>query len=433
FSSLEPGGAPRTVYPIPEHQDTRYVSVSDVEAQGSSVSVTLKGPLLALRTAGDYRRTLVRSLMHQMLNARFAEISRQPDAPFLRAGSDDETLGLTVEAVSVSARVNDGAVDKGLRAIGEEIARVRQHGFGEAELDRGKRSALASYERAYNERGTTESDGYASELLRHYLSDEAAPGIEFELDLVRKFLPTITAAEIGAMARDLFADRNRVVIATAPEKAGRVAVAESAMRDALAAGMSATVTAWRDEMGGRELVAKKPQPGKVASRREIAELGVTVLTLSNGVEVWLKPTDFRNDQVLFTSYGRGGLSAVAPDDYLNASLATSLVGTAGVGGFTPIDLGKLLAGRIASASAYVSSYSQGVSGSSTPKDLETALQLAYLHFTAANANAEAFELMKRRLEASLANQAQSPGAVYGERVRRINTLDQYSARALQLN
>jgi zinc protease len=433
FSSLEPGGAPRTVYPIPEHQDTRYVSVSDVEAQGSSVSVTLKGPLLALRTAGDYRRTLVRSLMHQMLNARFAEISRQPNAPFLRAGSDDETLGLTVEAVSVSARVNDGAVDKGLRAIGEEIARVRQHGFGEAELDRGKRSALASYERAYNERGTTESDGYASELLRHYLSDEAAPGIEFELDLVRKFLPTITAAEIGAMARDLFADRNRVVIATAPEKAGLVAVAESAMRDALAAGMSATVTAWRDEMGGRELVAKKPQPGKVASRREIAELGVTVLTLSNGVEVWLKPTDFRNDQVLFTSYGRGGLSAVAPDDYLNASLATSLVGTAGVGGFTPIDLGKLLAGRIASASAYVSSYSQGVSGSSTPKDLETALQLAYLHFTAANANAEAFELMKRRLEASLANQAQSPGAVYGERVRRINTLDHYSARALQLN
>ena len=120
------------------------------------------------------------------------------------------------------------------------------------------------------------------------------------------------------------------------------------------------------------------------------------------------------------------------DDYLNASLATSLVGIAGVGGFTPIDLGKLLAGRIGGASAYVSSYSQGINGSSTPKDLETALQLAYLNFTAPNANPEAFELMKRRLEASLANQAQSPGAVYGERVRRINTLDHYSARALRL-
>jgi len=432
FSSLQPGGAPRTVYPIPDHADTRYVSVSDVEAQGSSVSVTYKGPMLPLHTAGDYRRSLVRSLLHQMLNARFAEIARQPDAPFLRASSDDETFGLTVEATSVSARVNDGAVDKGLRALGEEIARVRQHGFGEAELDRAKRSAIASYERAYNERGTTESDGYASELLRYYLSEEAAPGIEIELNLVRQFLPTITAQEIGAMGRDLFSDRSRVVIATSPQKAGLVAVTEPALREALAAGTSATVTAWRDEMGGRELISRKPAPGKVTSRREIAELGVTVLTLSNGVEVWLKPTDFRNDQIMFSSYARGGLSLVGADDYLNASLATSFVSIAGVGGFTPIDLGKLLAGRIGGASAYVSSYSQGINGSSTPKDLETALQLAYLNFTAPNANPEAFELMKRRLEASLANQAQSPGAVYGERVRRINTLDHYSARALRL-
>ena len=431
FSALQPGGAPRTVYPIPDHGDTRYVAVSDVEAQGSSVSVTMKGPLVELKTGADYRKTLVRALMHQMLNARFAEIARQTAAPFLRAGSDDETYGLTVEAVSVSARVNDGAAERGLRALGEEIARVTQHGFGEAELDRAKRSALASYERAYNERSTTESDGYASELLRNYLSEEAAPGIEVELDLVRKFLPTITTQEIGALARELFSDRNRVVIALSPEKAGLVAVSESVLRDALGAGTSATVAAWRDEIGSRELLAKKPQPGKVASRREIPEIGVTVLKLSNGVEVWLKPTDFRNDQIVFTSYARGGLALVKPEDYLDASLATSLVGIAGVGGFTPIDLGKLLAGRIGSASAYVSSYSQGINGSSTPKDLETALQLAYLHFTAPNSNPEAFELMKRRLEASLANQAQSPGAVYGERVRRINTSDHYSARAMQ--
>jgi zinc protease len=432
FSSLQPGGSPRTVYPIPDHADTRYVTVSDVEAQGSSVSVTHKGRLLPLRTGADYRRTLVRSLMHQMLNARFAEIARQADAPFLRASSDDDTLGLTVEATSVSARVNDGATENGLRALGEEIARVRAHGFGEAELDRAKRSAIASYERAHNERGTTESGAYASELLRYYLSEEAAPGIEIELDLVRQLLPTITAKEIGETARQLFGDQNRVVIAASPEKTGLVAATAASLREALASGSAATVTAWRDEMGGRELISRRPEPGKVTSRREIPEIGVSVLKLSNGVEVWLKPTDFRNDQVVFSSYARGGLSLVKPDDYLNASLATSLVGIAGVGGLTPIDLGKLLAGRIAGASAYVSSYSQGVNGSSTPRDLETALQLAYLHFTAPNANAEAFELMKRRLEASLANQAQSPGAVYGERVRRVNTLDHYSARAVRL-
>ncbi len=114
--------------------------------------------------------------------------------------------------------MNDGAADKGLRALGEEIARVRQHGFGEAELDRAKRSALASYERAYNERGTTESAGYASELLRYYLSEEAAPGIEIELGLVRQFLPTITAAgDRRARARDL----SRIGIASSSRRRRR--------------------------------------------------------------------------------------------------------------------------------------------------------------------------------------------------------------------
>lgn len=431
FSGLTPGGPGRTVYPIPDHADTRYVVITDREAQGSSVSVTIKGPLVALRTADDYRRTIVRALMHQMVNARFAELARQPNAPFLRASSDDDTLGRTVEAVSVSARVNDGAIEAGLKAIGEEIARVRQHGFGEAELERGRLSALASYERAYNERGTTESSSYAAELVRNFLTDEAAPGIAVELDLLRRFLPTITAEEIGRLARQLFTEGNRVVIATSPDKPGVASVTETAMRTALSTGLSASVPAWRDEASRRDLMASKPTPGRVTGRRERPEIGVSVLTLANGAEVWLKPTDFRNDQIVFSSYARGGLSLVPADDYLNASLATSLVGIAGVGGLTPIDLGKLLAGRIAGASPYVSSYSQGVNGSTTPKDLETALQLAYLTFTAPNGDAAAFDLMKRRLEASLANQAQSPGAVYGERVRRVNTLDHYSARALR--
>ncbi len=159
-------------------------------------------------------------------------------------------------------------------------------------------------------------------------------------------------------------------------------------------------------------MAETPTPGTVRARREIPELGVTVLTLSNGVEVWLKPTDFRNDQVVFTAYARGGTSTGARRPTITTpSLSTSLVGLAGLGGFTPVDLGKLLAGKIANAGGYMSAYTHGISGNATPRDLETALQLTHLHFTAPNRDKEpeAFELMRRRLEAALANQAQNPG------------------------
>ncbi len=435
FSPLRaPAAAERTEYPIPSHDETRYVTVSDREAQGSSVTIIHKRPLQPFRTLADYRRLLVRALANQMINARLSEIAREAEAPFIGASVGDETLGRTVEGFTISARVTDGGIDKGLAALSREIARVRQHGFGAAELERAKAAMLATYERAYNERNTSESSGYASELLRHFLSGEPSPGIEAELALVKRFVPEVTAAEAADLARGLVADDNRVVLASAPEKPGVTAVTAAGLRDALRAGSAAEVMPWSDEMAGRELMATRPTPGTVRARREIPELGVTVLTLSNGVEAWLKPTDFRNDQILFTAYARGGTSLASPADYHNASLSTSLVGIAGLGGFTPVDLGKLTAGKIANAGGYMSAYTHGISGNATPRDFETALQLTHLLFTAPNRDqiAEAFVLMRRRLEAALANQAENPGSVFGERVRTVNTMDHYAARSIKL-
>lgn len=431
FAGLRnPAPATRPVYPVPLHDETRYASVSDPEAQASSVSVIHKRQIEKLRTYGDYRRSIVEGLVRQMLNARLAELARQPNAPFLGASAGGEEVGRTLDAFEVSARVPDGAIGKGLTAVEAEIQRVRRFGFGDGELDRARRGMLAGYERSYNERDKAASGPFASELLRYFLDDEAAPGIETELRLVRQSLPTITAAETGEVARRLLPETNRVVIATSPQRPGISAVSETALRDALRAGADAKVEAWHDSVSGRELMAKAPTPGTIVSRREIPDIGATVLKLSNGAEVWLKPTDFRNDQIIFTSYARGGTSVAPPEQYLDAAFSTSLVGIAGVGGMSPIDLGKLLAGRIANASAYMSDYTHGVRGSSTPKDLETALQLLYLDFTAPNDDPSAFALLKRRLEASIANRAQNPGAVFGDRVRAINTLDHYSTRPL---
>jgi zinc protease len=284
----------------------------------------------------------------------------------------------------------------------------------------------------YNERNNTTSEPLASELLRHYLSREAVPGIERELEYARRFLTTITTAEVSQFAREIIHDDNRVVLSSAPDRQGLAKVTQPQLQSALAAGLSATVTAWSDGIEGKALMAKAPAPGTVKSRRDIPEIGVTVITLSNGVDVWLKPTDYRADQVVFSSFAKGGVSMATPEQYLNASLSSSIVGIGGVGGLSPVDLGKLLAGKIAGASAYISTYTHGVTGSATPKDLEIALQLAYLHFTAPNRDPGALDLMKRRLEASLANQAQSPGAVFGERVRAINTVNHYTSKPFRM-
>jgi len=416
---------------VPPHDETRFVTQTDPELTSSSVSITHKRPLMLLRTAADYRRLLVRSLISQMWNARFNEMSRQADAPFLNAGAGGASISRTVESFDVSARVKDGGIEKGLAAIATEIARVKQFGFNASELDRAKASMLARYERAYNERDKAESPGFAQELVTYYLTGEAAPGIENELKMAREIVPSITVADVSAMARELLPDTNRVVVATAPQKAGLTLVTEAELRGALRSGSSATVTAWADNVGSRELLAKVPAGGSITGRREIPELGVTVLTLSNGVDVWLKPTDFRNDQITYSSFARGGTSVVGEDGYWNAGLATSLVGLGGFGGISPTDRGKLLAGKFAQSGPYMSTYTHGVRGSASPKDLETALQLTYLDFTAPNHDVNAFALLKRQLEARIANQGQSPGQVFGERVQALNTMNHYTSRPMK--
>jgi zinc protease len=429
FGALQKRGTgERPVHPIPPHAETRFGIATDPEAQQSSVALVHKRALPPTRTVGDYRRMLVRSLAHQMLNARFTEISRQPDAPFLGASSDDDRFGRDVEALSLAARVEENAIAKGLEALTREAARVDRFGFGSAELDRGRQWTLASYEQAYNERDKTEHAALAAELARHFLEGEPVPGIAFEYDLAKKVVPAITTEEATTLAKSLITQENRVVLVMTPQKKGVAAPTEAELRQVMQRGSAGEITQWRDDMSGRELMAKKPAAGRITGTREIPELGVTVLTLSNGASVWLKPTDFKNDEVIFTSYAKGGTSLASPDEYYDAVLSPALIGLAGVGGFTPVELEKLLPGRLVDVSPYMSLYTHGISGSSTPRDLEVALQLLYLHFTAPNHTPESLELLKKRLGAMLANQAQSPTAVFSERLRMVNTMNHYTAR-----
>lgn len=415
---------------VPPHEETLYSLVTDPEAQGWGVTLAYKGPLPRQGTVGDYRASLVRELLSEMLNPRLGEIARRPNAPFVGAQMSIDSFGRTLQLTELSAAVPENGLAIGLEALVLEARRVRQFGFGPAELDRARRTLMAAYDRANNERNTAESSGFAAEYVRHFLEQEPIPGIELEHRIASTYLPTITLEEVSALAAALLTDENRVVLAVAPEKPNVPPPTVDSLKSAMANAAKATVEPWTDAAARRTLVERPPSGGKVTSSRTLPDLGVTVLTLSNGVDVWLKPTDFKNDQVLFSAYALGGTSLAPEERFHDAELATSLVGVGGMGGLNPIDLDRMLAGTIASASPQIDTYTQEMAGSSTPRDLETALQLNYLAFTAPNMTPEAFDLLKRRLTAALENQAQNPRMVFGEKVALVNSSNHFSARRL---
>lgn len=423
------GTAPPIDRSVPTPDETAYLVATDPEAQGWTVSLAYKRPFEVQRTVGEYRQSLVDQLVAQMLNLRLRDLARRPNAPLLGAEAGGGGFVRPVTLFQIGAAVPEGGLAGGLDALVLETRRMQQFGFGADELARAKASLLATYERAVKERETNENPSYANEYTRAFLESEPIPGIEFEHKIASTFVPGVTLEAVSEAARRLTGG-NRMVLAVAPETKSASAPTEQMLAELVAKADTTAIEAWTDALAGRDLVESPPAAGKVTNRRTIPELAVTVLSLSNGAEVWLKPTDFKADQVLFSAYALGGEAAAAPSDYPEAQLVTSLVGVGGMGGWDPVDLSKLLAGKIAQVRPAMDAYTAGTNGQSTPADLETALQLNYLTFTAPNLTEEAFDLMKRRVIGVLQNQTQNPRAVFNERVDLVNTSNHYSAKAL---
>jgi len=430
FGSLKPRStnAPHRNATVPLHKDLLVSVVTDPEVTQSSVTVVRKRPRPGEAHVSDYRRDLVQRIFEQMLNERFDDLSRRADAKFLDAGVYGGTLSPHVSMESIGAAVQDGKIQEGLAAIAIEAKRAHELGFGAGELDRARKWMAAFYERAYTERDKTESGSFAQEYLNHFLEGEPSPGIEYEYALAQQLLPGISANEVSTTASGLLADDSRVILAVSPQKEGVSVPTEAQVRASLEAGEAVAVTAWNDTTSTRELIEHKPEPAAVTSTRAVPEVDATIVRFANGVEAWLRPTDFKNDQVVFSMYAKGGLSLAPEADFPEASLATSFVALSGAAGLKAVDLQKQLAGKLADANPFISLSTHGFSGSAAPAQLETALQLLYAKFTQPGDDADAFALLKRQLTAAVVNRLDNPSAVFGDKLRAVNTSNHYSSR-----
>jgi len=415
---------------VPLHQQPLVSIVADPEVTRSNVQIVRKRPREGEQLVADYRRDLIVRTIDHIMTERFSELERKPDAKFLSAGVGNSTLSRDVATFTMAAQVQDGKLEDGIGVLATEALRVREFGFTPAEVARAKTWMAAFYERAYTERDKTDSGSFAREYVGYFLDGEPSPGIDYEHKLVQQLLPTITDADVATLARSLLGDDSRVILATMPQKSGAKVPTEAELLAALAAATSTRVTPWTDTASTRALLENPPAAAAVTSQRTLDDVGVTIVRFENGVEAWLKPTDFKNDQILFTLNARGGTSLAPPADYLDASLATALVSIAGAGGLKATDLQKVLTGKLVVARPYIALSSHGISGSAPPAQLETALQLLYQEATAPGDDAESFALLKKQLEAAVANRGRAPQQIFGEKVAQVNSSNHYTSQPL---
>ncbi|HEV2481022.1 MAG TPA: insulinase family protein [Puia sp.] len=428
FSDLKnpAGERVRAAYSVPLTGRDHFVAVTDKEMTATEVEVLIKHKALPVKTDADYRRSLVQELFNDMIGNRYRELALQSDPPFVKgsAGIGDFMGGLAVYDASMTAR--PGQLEKGVKAMWRETVRVKRFGFTPGELDRAKASYLSDMEAELKEKDKTRSESYVKEYQQHFLKGTAAPGIEKEYALVQADLPGITLAEVNALAEKYVKATDRDILLLAPEK-DRAQLPDSAVVTGwLHAVGTEDLQPYKDEMSTRPLLRSQPVPGTIAAEEQDTALHLTRMTLSNGVKVVLKPTDFKNDQIIFTSFGPGGTSVYPNVDYQSAVSAAAVVAAGGVGNYNVTELEKYLAGKQVSVRPYIGERTEGVSGSATPKDLESALQLVYAYFTEPRKDEEVFKGIIGRSEAGLVNRDNDPNSVFSDTVSAI--LGNYNVR-----
>ena len=407
------GKPERIYYPVSDNDAPIIYIGNDKEVSTPNVQIFFKHDATTneeKESMAYLLQTYMLSMANSMLDERFEEMTQQANPPFNGAGSDygDYFLSKTKEAFNVTVITKADGIETGLQAALTEIERMKRFGFTASEYERARANYLQRLESAYKERNNTQNANFVNEYVQHFLNNEPIPGIEQEYSIMQQIAPNIPVEAINALVQQqLIPDNNRVVFIAVPESAVDKCPTKEQVLNMLNGMSQLQVEAYVDNVSDEPLVSDIPATGKIV-KEETGMYGSTKLTLNNGVQVYIKKTDFKEDEIRMRAVSPGGTTQFDDKDKLEMEVLDDLGSIGGLGNFSQTELTKQLAGKKVTLSASVTSQRETLGGNSSPKDFETMLQLVYLRFQQPRMDADAFESYKTRMKAQLENAKANP-------------------------
>ncbi len=404
-------------YAVPDNKEPLIGTATDKEATSTMVDVSYKHDAIPEKdkNLGYMRIQLERMLINAMFGQRMQEIARTENPPFLMAYSSYGGFTRTKDAFSGMAQAANNQGIKALTALVTEMERLKQYGFTPGEFDRAKANILRNYESRYMDRDKRKNRELVYPNVSNFLTNNPNPGIEYEYNFTRTEMPGITLDEVNKMARGFVRDDNMIVTVTGPEKEGITIPGEKEITALLVSCRSAKIGPYVDAMAGKKLMEKEPVPGKVVSVAENTPFG-TIWTLSNGMKVVFKPTDIKEDELIIRGFSAGGTSMLPDDEVRTAGFLGDALSQMGIGSYSRTDLNKLLAGKRVQTSLGVSDDQEMVNSRTSPKDLETALQMIYLTFTSPRWSQTDFNTWMEKLKAYYINFSSDPRSAFNDTI-----------------
>ncbi len=426
--------APRQYPTVSDNEKPIYASFSDPELQVGRTTISFKSD----KTPFEMRNTqeayvsdnVLQALITSLINNRLTDAAHEPGCAFTLAGVyfSDFYVSKTKDSfnIVVIPKSDTQAAVAEAMAI---VARACKTGFTDSEYDRVKNDFLSNFENMYNERDKTNSHALGQELCRHFVDNEPAPGIEIEYEMVKQLVPMLPIQFINQICPMLLTDNNMVIVTTEPAKEGFKIVAEDVLVKTVTDAMHAQYEAFVDEVITDPLIAQLPKPGKIKSVTTDKKIGADVFTLSNGVKVVVKPTDFSADEILFTAFREGGKRSRSVADAANVVMLEDAFESSKMGPFDSKTLRKYLAGKQVGLDISIGNFTDALNGSSTVKDLPTLMELIYTAFTNVSPDQTTYDVAVENVKVALANADKNPRKVFFDAVAKT----QYPDNAMMYN
>ena len=417
----QPDAVERVYYPVDDNKEPIIIIEQDKEqtnVQAMFFNKHAATPDAEKANLGYMVEDYATTLIGNMLTARLNELRQEANPPFIYAYAYDGNffVAKTKNAFTGIVVCKEDDIEGGIGTLVREIERARKFGFTDTEYNRARAEYLRNLESAYNERDKRKNDAYVNAYVRHFLDNEPIPGIENEYAIISQIAPNIPVEALNQMMQVLVSDSNQVLAVFAPEKEGIKLPTKTNLSDLIVNINKEELTPYIDNVSDEPLMSEKPKGGKIVSQKELPLFGATELTLSNGVKVIIKDTDFKADEIRMKGVSLGGSSLYPDSEAINLN-SLSAVSVGGLGNFSSVELEKALAGKKASVNFGIGALTENVNGSCSPQDLETMLQLTYLTFTAPRKDEEAFTSYKNRTKAALQNQELNPMSAFRDSIQ----------------
>ena len=387
----------------------KYVVFSDDEIRYNTFTITKILDRDVIKDEKSMKNSIIDQLLFNILNTRLNNLQKESDTPFLQSLVYKYDINNTQDIFSAVAVIKNDELPEGITLLNNFLKSSAKNGVTDYELELEKENLINNYKNLVTNKESITHETYADSLVEHVMSGECFIDIDEEFNIYSTLIKNITTKDLNKRIKKIYKENSLYFLTTSTsqnkinEKQLEELIKESKNSNKIIdfSIKSVTLTPLKTSLGS----FIKETDGKY--------------TLSNGIKVFSKKTDFDKDKIYIKLFKKEGSSSNDYTTFINSTIAPTIIEQSGVGNLKPTDIDTFMKGKNFSISSYISDYEQGFIISTDRKNLELALEYMNYLIYKPKVDKIIYENTISDLKESLNNRNNSPQIVYRDKIREI--------------